>query len=485
MRITPHSIGPIHFVGIGGIGMSGIAEILHNLGYVVQGSDMSENANVQRLKKLGVKTFSQHDATQIEGISVLVVSSAIKVDNPEIKAAREKHIPIVRRAEMLAEIMRLKPSVAIAGTHGKTTTTSLVASVLDNAQMDPTVINGGIINAYGTNARLGKGEWIVAEADESDGSFTRLPLTIGIVTNIEPEHLDYYAGLEEIQQAFKTFISHIPFYGLGILCQDDKGVEALLPHLTDRRILTYGFSEKADVQIQNVHTNNLTQTFDVLFTEAAVAKFGFENKEPFTLKEVYLPMIGRHNVSNATAALCVGVDVGIPLDKLVSSFETFKGVKRRFTKVGEVAGLTIIDDYAHHPTEIQAVLDSASASMIGNIIAVVQPHRYTRLSSLMDEFSQSLKGVSHVIVVPVYPAGEREIPGVSSEVLASKIKALTSSPVDLIHHEDELAPLLIKSAKKGSCVICMGAGSITQWAQRLPEALHHLEMAQSNRVMEG
>lgn len=486
MRIKPYSIGPIHFVGIGGIGMSGIAEILHNLGYAVQGSDLSENANVQRLKKMGIKTFSQHNASQIEGASALVVSTAIQGNNPEIIAAREKNIPIVRRAEMLGEIMRLKPSIAIAGMHGKTTTTSLVASVLDNAHMDPTVINGGIINAYGTNARLGKGEWIVAEADESDGSFTRLPLTIGIVTNIEPEHLDYYKGLDDIQAAFKTFISHIPFYGLAILCLDDEGVRDLIPHLTDRRVLTYGFSEHADVRIENVRRGNLSQIFDLLLTETATTKLGFKEKKSLSLKDIHLPMIGHHNVSNATAALCAGIEVGIPLEKLTSSFETFSGVKRRFTRIGEAAGLTIIDDYAHHPTEIRAVLESASASVTGEIIVVLQPHRYTRLSTLMEEFSRSLAGAHRVIIAPVYSAGEQEIPGVSSDVLAQKMREVSSCPTDIIRSEDELAPLLFKTASKGACVICMGAGDITYWANRLPSALERLETpSKDDDVMEG
>jgi UDP-N-acetylmuramate--alanine ligase len=348
MHIKPSSVGPIHFVGIGGIGMSGIAEILYNLGYSVQGSDLVENYNIHRLQKLGIKIFIGQRAEQVEDVAVLVVSSAVKNDNVELIAARQKMIPIVKRAEMLAEIMRLKPSIAIAGTHGKTTTTSLVACVLDHAHMDPTVINGGIINAYGTNARLGKGEWIVAESDESDGSFTRLPLIIGIITNIEADHLDYYKDLEEIKLAFEKFIHNIPFYGLGIVCIDHPVVKSMLSSFSDRRILTYGFSEEADLQIQNIFNSYPSQTFDLHIKQSAINKLKMKTEEEFTLTGISLPMVGKHNVSNAVAALAVGLEIGIEPIFLKDSFTSFEGVKRRFTKVAEIDEITIIDDYAHH-----------------------------------------------------------------------------------------------------------------------------------------
>ena len=472
MHVKPYSIAPIHFVGIGGIGMSGIAEILYNLGYKVQGSDLSENSNTERLRKLGITVFPHHKASQVEDSSVVVVSSAIQnSNNVEVIAARHQGIPIVQRAEMLGEIMRLKPSIAIAGTHGKTTTTSLTASVLDNAHMDPTVINGGIINAYGTNARLGSGKWIVAEADESDGTFMKLPLTLGIVTNMEPEHLDFYETLDHLKDSFKTFISHIPFYGMAILCCDDEGVQALLPELTDRRFVTYGFSKKAHVRIENVRSHNLSHIFDLVITKAAKTKFVCPHEQEETLKDIRLPMMGSHNISNATAALCAGFELGIPLETLKSSFDAFKGVKRRFTKVAEIEDITIIDDYAHHPTEIRAVLESASETLKGEIIAVVQPHRYTRLSGLMEEFAQCLQKAHHIILTPVYAAGEKEIGGVSSEALASRLREISSTPVHMIHDESELAPLLKKSVKKPSQIIFMGAGDITQWAYRLPDSL--------------
>ena len=474
MHIKPISIGPIHFVGIGGIGMSGIAEILHNLEYTVQGSDLSENANIVRLQKMGIKTYLGQRAEQVDNAAVLVVSSAIKPDNPELLAARKRGIPVVKRAEMLAEIMRLRLSIAVAGTHGKTTTTSLVASVLDNANLDPTVINGGIINAYGTNARLGKGNWIVAEADESDGSFTKLPLTVGIITNIEAEHLDFYKDLDEVKEAFHKFVQNIPFYGLGIVCIDHPTVREMLPSFSDRRILTYGFSEDADVRIDNLRGGDLAQSFDVVITPSAAAKLNLENQDGFTLEEIKLPMVGKHNVSNATASLAAGLELSIDPRILIESFKDFAGVKRRFTKVGEVNGITIIDDYAHHPTEIEVVLESAKLSVTGEIIAVVQPHRYTRLSSLMDEFAQSLTHADRIIVAPVYAAGEEENPTANHLVLADKIKSLTDKPVETISGEQDLAPLIKEVATPGSFVICMGAGDITQWAYRLPESLSTL-----------
>ena len=377
MRALPLDIGTIHFVGIGGIGMSGIAEVLHTLGYSVQGSDVAENANVRRLRKFGVTVHVGHDENNLGDARVVVISTAVKAGNPEVQAARQRLIPVVRRAEMLGELMRLKWSIAIGGTHGKTTTTSMVAALLDAAGMDPTVIIGGIINAWGSNARLGKGDWMVAEADESDGTFLKLPATIAVVTNIDPEHLDHYGSFDKLRAAFEAFVANIPFYGFAVLCIDHPEVQALIPRLSDRRIITYGFSPQADVRAMNLQSSSTGVRFDTVITDR---KTGDQSR----LDDLMLPMLGEHNVQNSLVAVAIAHEMGIADDLLRRAFAGFEGVKRRFTRTGEVDGITIIDDYGHHPVEIAAVLKTARTATQGRgqVIAVVQPHRFTRLHDL-------------------------------------------------------------------------------------------------------
>ncbi len=464
MRTLPLDIGTIHFSGIGGIGMSGIAETLHALGYMVQGSDVTENANVRRLRDKGIPIFIGHSDTNVSAAHVVVVSSAIKDDNPEIAGARARLVPVVRRAEMLGELMRLKWSVAVAGTHGKTTTTSLIAAVLDGAGFDPTVINGGIINAYGTNARLGSGDWMVVEADESDGSFVRLPATVVVVTNIDPEHLDFYGDFDALRQAFASFVANIPFYGVAAMCADHPEVQALTARLTDRRVVTYGFSRQADVRGANLRVNAEGSRFDIEFGEHG-------SGDPRTLEGMYLPMLGAHNVQNALAAVAIAGELGIADDVLRSAFAEFAGVKRRFTKTGEAAGVTVIDDYGHHPVEITAVLDAARTACKGRIVAVFQPHRYTRLSSLFEEFCTCFKDADTVLVADVYEAGEAPIEGANRDALVAGLAAHGHRDARALASADELAAIIGDTVAPGDMVVCLGAGSITSWAQALPGQL--------------
>ena len=464
MRALPLDIGTIHFSGIGGIGMSGIAETLHALGYKVQGSDLAENANVRRLRDKGIPIFIGHSDTNVSAAHVVVVSSAIKDDNPEIAGARARLVPVVRRAEMLGELMRLKWSVAVAGTHGKTTTTSLIAAVLDGAGLDPTVINGGIINAYGTNARLGSGDWMVVEADESDGSFVRLPATVVVVTNIDPEHMDFYGDFDALRRAFASFVANIPFYGVAAMCADHPEVQALTARLTDRRVITYGFSRQADVRGANLRVNAEGSRFDIEFGEHG-------SGDPRTLEGMYLPMLGAHNVQNALAAVAIAGELGIADDVLRSAFAEFAGVKRRFTKTGEVAGVTVIDDYGHHPVEITAVLDAARTACKGRIVAVFQPHRYTRLSSLFEEFCTCFKDADTVLVADVYEAGEAPIEGASRDALVAGLAAHGHRDARALGSPDELAAVIGDTVAPGDMVVCLGAGSITSWAQALPGQL--------------
>ncbi|MEE8276681.1 MAG: UDP-N-acetylmuramate--L-alanine ligase [Alphaproteobacteria bacterium] len=464
MRALPLDIGTIHFSGIGGIGMSGIAETLHALGYKVQGSDLAENANVRRLRDKGIPIFIGHSDTNVSAAHVVVVSSAIKDDNPEIAGARARLVPVVRRAEMLGELMRLKWSVAVAGTHGKTTTTSLIAAVLDGAGLDPTVINGGIINAYGTNARLGSGDWMVVEADESDGSFVRLPATVVVVTNIDPEHMDFYGDFDALRRAFASFVANIPFYGVAAMCADHPEVQALTARLTDRRVITYGFSRQADVRGANLRVNAEGSRFDIEFGEHG-------SGDPRTLEGMYLPMLGAHNVQNALAAVAIAGELGIADDVLRSAFAEFAGVKRRFTKTGEVVGVTVIDDYGHHPVEITAVLDAARTACKGRIVAVFQPHRYTRLSSLFEEFCTCFKDADTVLVADVYEAGEAPIEGASRDALVAGLTAHGHRDARALGSPDELAAVIGDTVAPGDMVVCLGAGSITSWAQALPGQL--------------
>ncbi len=451
-------IGVIHFIGIGGIGMSGIAEVMANLGFTVQGSDSTEGYVVQGLRDKGIKVFIGQSADNVADAAVVVTSTAIKRDNPEVVAAQSKRIPIVRRAEMLAELMRLKSCVAVAGTHGKTTTTSMVAALLDAGGIDPTVINGGIINTYGSNARLGAGEWMVVEADESDGSFLRLGGTIGIVTNIDPEHLDHWGDFDQVREGFRQFINHIPFYGAGILCIDHPEVQALLSKVQDRRIITYGFSATADIRGENVTPVAGGNHFSVLVRMRDGERI---------IPDLMLPMPGRHNVQNALAAVAVAVELGISDDAIRAGFARFGGVKRRFTNVGEIGGITIIDDYGHHPVEIKAVLAAAREGAQGRVLAVVQPHRFTRLRDLMAEFQAAFNDADAVYVAPVYAAGEAPIEGVDADALVTGLRNSGHRAAQSVTGADDLAQLLAVDARPGDMVVCLGAGDITKWAAGL------------------
>ena len=467
MRALPLSIGTIHFVGIGGIGMSGIAEILHNLGYQVQGSDLSENPNVRRLRDIGITVHVGHGETNLGEAQVVVVSSAIPRDNPEVSAARAGLIPVVRRSEMLAELMHLKWSVAVGGTHGKTTTTSLIAAILDQAGFDPTVINGGILNAYGSNARLGAGDWMVVEADESDGTFTKLPATIAVVTNIDPEHLDFYGDFDSLRAAFVSFVQNIPFYGFAALCIDHGEVQAMIPKVADRKLLTYGMTPQADIRAVNVESESGLVRFDAVFTPRA-------SDNPRTLEGLTLPMVGGHNVQNALAAITVAQEMGIDDAAIREALGGFKGVKRRFTKTGESGGVTVIDDYGHHPVEITAVLKGAREASDGRIIAVVQPHRYSRLKALFEEFCTCFNDADTVIVADVYPAGETPIIGIDRDRLVEGLRGRGHRNVIALDSPESLPGVIHGLAEPGDLVVCLGAGSITGWAQGLPRALDAL-----------
>ena len=461
-------VGPIHFIGIGGIGMSGIAEVMANLGFTVQGSDIADGAVVQGLRDKGIAVFLGHKAENLGDAAVVVVSTAIKAGNPEVDLALERRIPVVRRAEMLAELMRLKSAVCVAGTHGKTTTTSMVAALLDSGGLDPTVINGGIINSYGSNARMGAGEWMVVEADESDGSFLRLPPTLAVVTNIDPEHLDHYGDFEVAKQAFRQFIQKVPFYGAAIMCLDHPEVQAMLPSVSDRRIVTYGFAGQADIRGDNVVPVAGGNRFDV-----SLRTFGTPERR---YEGLVLPMPGRHNVLNALAAVGVADQLGLTEAQIREGFSRFSGVKRRFTRVGEVAvaggaPVTIIDDYGHHPVEVKAVLAAAREGAASRVIAVVQPHRYTRLRDLFDEWRTAFNDADVVVIAPVYAAGEAPIDGISHEALADALRRSGHRQVLTVAGEGDLAGSIAPLLGAGDMVICLGAGDITRWAANLAAGL--------------
>ena len=464
----PVNIGILHFVGIGGIGMSGIAEVMHNFGYKVQGSDISENANVERLRKLGIKVYLGQRNKNLEGAWGIVVSTAIKPDNPEVIAAKAMKMPLIKRSEMLAELMRLKWCVSVAGTHGKTTTTTMVSAVLDEANYDPTVINGGIINAYGTNARLGEGDWMVVEADESDGTFIKIPSTVAVVTNIDPEHLDFYGDFENAKTAFEMFIKNVPFYGFSVMCIDHPEVQALIGKVIDRRIITYGFSVQAEVRGTNILFNEGSAHFDVEISNGNDGDLSF-------LRNIVMPMPGRHNISNALAAIAVSYELGISADIIRRTFSKFSGVKRRFTIVDKVEDIIIIDDYAHHPVEITSVLSAAREAYSGRVIAVVQPHRYTRLESLFDEFCSCFNNADTVIVAPVFDAGEQPIKGANQDDLISGLQRSGHREVIKINEPKELPKIISNIAVAGDLVIYLGAGSISSWAYLLPDALRRLK----------
>ncbi len=461
-------IGPIHFVGIGGIGMSGIAEVMHNLGYQVQGSDLADNANVKRLSAMGIAVAVGHRAENLGAAEVIVVSSAIKPDNPELIEARGRFLPVVRRAEMLAELMRLKSCIAVAGTHGKTTTTSMVAALLDAGEFDPTVVNGGIINAYGTNARLGQGDWMVVEADESDGTFVKLPAEIAIVTNIDPEHLDHYITFDAAKQAFYRFVEQLPFYGFAVMCTDHPEVQALVGRIEDRRIITYGTNPQADVRLTDIRPDEGGQSFSVVLSSRGSA-------ESRRIENLHLPMPGHYNALNATAGIAVADQLGIGSEAIAEALNGFGGVKRRFTRTGGWNGVSIYDDYAHHPVEIANVLKAARDSARGRVIAVMQPHRYTRLHDLFEGFCSCFADADMVLVAPVYEAGESPIEGVNSEALVAGILARGHRHAASFAAPAELAGLVAERAEDGDFVICLGAGSISQWAYALPGELAALE----------
>jgi UDP-N-acetylmuramate--alanine ligase len=467
MRV-PLDIGIIHFIGIGGIGMSGIAEIMHNLGYKVQGSDVSDSANVKRLRNLGIPVAIGHGAENLGDARAVVYSSAVKPGNAEFDAARLKGLPLVRRAEMLAEIMRLKWCVAVAGTNGKTTTTTMVAALLDAGGLDPTVVNGGIINAYGTNARLGEGDWVVVEADESDGTFLRLPATVSVVTNVDPDHLDFYGSFEKMREAFVHFVEHVPFYGFAVLCLDHPEVQAMVGQIQDRRMVTYGFSPQADVRAVNVSFSEGASHFDVVVTDRPT---GSETR----IERMRLPMPGEHNVQNALAAIVVARELGVSDETIRKAFANFGGVGRRFTRVGEWNGAAIIDDYAHNPFKIAAALKAARQAYAGPIVAVVQPHRYTRLRDTFEQFSTCLNDADVAIVAPVYPAGEKPIEGIDRDSYAESLRAHGHRNVRVIEGGDDLAEAVADVMKPGGAIVCLGAGSITAWAAGLEAALKKRE----------
>jgi len=467
MKGVATDIGTIHFVGIGGIGMSGIAEVMHNLGYSVQGSDIAEGYVVEGLRARGIKVMIGHRAENLGDAAVVVTSTAVKRENPEVVAALEHRVPVVRRAEMLAELMRLKSTVAVAGTHGKTTTTSMIAALLDAGGIDPTVINGGIINSYGSNARLGASDWMVVEADESDGSFLRLDGTIAVVTNIDPEHLDHYGSFDRVKECFVEFIENVPFYGAAVLCIDHPEVQAIIPKVRDRRVITYGFSAQADVRGEAVTPIPGRNRF----TAVLRARDGSFRR----VEGIELPMPGRHNVQNALAAVAVAVEMGCSDECIRGGFGKFGGVKRRFTKVGEVAvdggAVAVIDDYGHHPVEIRAVLAAAREGVQGRVIAVVQPHRFTRLRDHMDDFQGAFNDADVVYAAPVYPAGEAPLEGIDSAAMVEGIKARGHRSAHLVAGPEALARELAGTIRAGDMVVCLGAGDITKWAAGLAQAI--------------
>jgi UDP-N-acetylmuramate--alanine ligase len=465
-RPVPFDLGPVHFVGIGGIGMSGIAEIMLRIGYFVQGSDARASANTERLAKLGAKIFIGHDAAHVEGASAVVYTTAVKADNPEMVAAREHHIPVVRRAEMLAELMRLQFSVAVGGTHGKTTTTSMVACLLDAGGVDPTVVNGGIINAYGTNAKVGEGDWIVVEADESDGTFLRLRATVAVVTNIDPEHLDHYGDFDAVRKAFQDFVENIPFYGFAVVCTDHPEVQAMAARVENRRLVSYGVNPQAEFRATHIVQGPDGARFDVVVTPL--------EGEAVTIPGLHLPMAGEHNVLNALAAIAVARELGVGDKAIVEGLDRFGGVRRRFTPVGEARGVRVIDDYGHHPVEIASVLKAARAVTNGRVIAVVQPHRYTRLRDLFGEFCGCFNDADVVIVADVYPAGEAPIDGADRDGLVDGLRRWGHRRVIPLDGPGDLAGLVAEEARSGDLVVCLGAGDITAWAYALPGQLEAL-----------
>ncbi|MCQ2965352.1 MAG: UDP-N-acetylmuramate--L-alanine ligase [Alphaproteobacteria bacterium] len=469
MNNIPFNLGTLHFVGIGGSGMSCIAELMHNLGYKVQGSDISASQNVLRLKNMGIRVETGHCAENINGASVVVVSSAIRENNPEIIEARYRRIPVVRRSEMLAELMRLKWSIAVGGTHGKTTTTSMIGAVMQAAGLDPTVANGGIINSYGTNAHLGDGKWLVAEADESDGSFIKLPATAVVVTNMDPEHLDYYGSYEKMKEAFLSFVQNIPFYGFACLCSDHPEIQKLISKVSDRLIITYGFNQQAQICAQNINMEPGLITFDV-----QIAAEISSTKRNYYIKNIKLPVYGKHNIQNAMAAIGVGLQLGVNEEQIKAALSNFKGVQRRFTKRGSVNNIDIIDDYAHHPVEIMATIKAARDVVKNNVIVIFQPHRYSRVENLFEMFCTAFNDADYVIVADIYSAGENEIEGINKHVIAEGLRTHGHRHVIELDAPENLPQTILKIANQGDIILCLGAGTISSWAKKLPEQLNKL-----------
>jgi len=468
-RPVPFELGPVHFIGIGGIGMSGIAEIMLRIGYTVQGSDSKASANTERLEKLGAKIFIGHEAAQVEGASAVVYSTAVKQDNPEMQAARERRLPLVRRAEMLAELMRLQFSIAVGGTHGKTTTTSMIAALLDAGGLDPTVVNGGIINAYGTNAKVGEGDWIVVEADESDGTFLKLKSTVAVVTNIDPEHLDHYGDFEAVKKAFQDFIENIPFYGFAAVCTDHPEVLALTSRVENRRLVTYGVNPQAEVRAEKISMGPDGARFDVVIRPL--------QGEPVRMEDLHMPMAGMHNVLNALAAIAVARELSVGPEAIAAGLTGFGGVKRRFTTTGTSGGVRVIDDYGHHPVEISSVLKAARAVTEGRVVAVVQPHRYSRLKDLFEDFCACFSDADVVIVADIYAAGEAPLEGASREALVDGLRRYGHRRALPLSGPEDLARLVLQETQDGDLVVCLGAGDITSWAYALPEQLDALRSA--------
>lgn len=471
LKSIPFDVGPIHFVGIGGIGMSGIAEILYNLGYKITGSDLSENANVSRLRKMGIEVFQGHSSKNIGSAFAVVKSTAVSMANPEIVAAQQKSVPVVRRSEMLAELTKLKSTIAISGSHGKTTTTSIIAHIFEQAGLQPTIINGGIINTIGSNAKLGKGDWLIAEADESDGTFVKIPAAIGVVTNLDPEHLDYWKSFDALKEAFVNFLKQLPFYGFGVLNYDHPLVRELISKVDDRKIYTYSMeSEDADIYASNFSLEKNKSKFDVTISKS-LTKTGKQIKRKFEI-----PCFGEHNISNSLAAILSSIGAGIEIDEIQKALKTFEGVKRRFTIVDTVKDITIIDDYAHHPEEIKATIASAKQFAKGNrsrVVAVMQPHRYTRLENLFIDFANSFEDADLAIITEIYAAGESKIGQLTNFTLVDALKRNNIKATGLKKDED-LPRELTKYLQKGDIVVCMGAGSITNMAYELPEQLEFL-----------
>ena len=465
---VPLDIGTIHFIGIGGIGMSGIAEIMHNFGYKVQGSDAAENANVKRLRGMGIQVNIGHDAMNLKDVAIVVYSSAVKPGNVELETARALQLPLVRRAEMLAEIMRLKNCVAIAGTNGKTTTTTLTAALMDAGGLDPTIVNGGIINQYGTNAKLGAGDWVVVEADESDGTFLRLPATVSVVTNIDPDHLDYFGTFDRMRDAFQRFVENVPFYGFAVLCLDHPEVQAMIGRVEDRRVITYGFSPQADIRATNVRFSEGASHFDVIIANRRTLR---ETR----MEGMRLPMPGEHNVQNALAAITVARELGVADDKIRHGLSNFGGVGRRFTRVGEWNGAAIVDDYGHNPFKIAAALKAARQAYSGSVVAVVQPHRYTRLRDTFEQFATCLNDADVAIIAPVYSAGEQPIEGISRDSYVEALRSHGHRHVLMVDGEADLAGVVAPHLKPGGVVVMLGAGSISSWAHNLEGALKKRE----------